>query len=79
MATAWKREWMTKGHLSTAQAGARELISDDGGAVENALRTAENTAEALARLVETLQERGKLTDTEVQHILDLHGYVPEER
>lgn len=53
---------------------ARELISDSDGAVESARRTAENTAEALARLVEGLHEKGKLTDTEVQHILDLHGY-----
>ena len=77
MATKWKRPWMAEGHLSTAEAGARELISDSEGAVECARRTAENTAEALARLVEVLHERGKLTDAEVQHILDLYGYEPE--
>ena len=77
MTTKWKLPWGRQGALSTANAGARELISDSDGAVESARRTAENTAEALARLVEVLHERGKLTDAEVQHILDLHGYEAE--
>ena len=77
MATKWKLPWGATWALSTANAGARELISDSDGAVESARSTAENAAEALARLVEVLHERGKLTDAEVQHILDLHGYEPE--
>jgi hypothetical protein len=78
MATMWKERWYAgRPALSTAAAGAAALADNEGGVAERALGTAENTAAAISRLVEVLHEQGKLTDREVQHILDLHGYEAE--
>lgn len=62
----WKR-WTANAHpRDTADAGFEALISTDDGA--------QNVAAALARLVETLENKGLLTSDEVQHVLALYGY-----
>jgi len=76
--TMWKHDWRPTQVLTTEKAGARELTDVGGGVSEMALRVAENTAEALARLVATLEGKGLLHHSEVQSVLGLYGYTYEE-
>ena len=59
---------------STADAGERSLAGGSEGVAERAAGTADNTLRALCRLVETLHDRGMLSNDEVRHVLELHGY-----
>jgi enamine deaminase RidA (YjgF/YER057c/UK114 family) len=71
VSTVWrKRFYDAGGEFSTSQAGLREL-TDTG----HALDIAQQTAEALARLVEELEDAGRLDAAQVQHVLGLHNYV----
>ena len=71
MSTTWrKRFYDTGAEFSTSQAGLQEL-TDTG----HALSIAQQTAEALARLVEELEDQGRLDTAQVQHVLNLYGYV----
>jgi hypothetical protein len=71
----WKRKWVLNANpRDTADAGEQALISTDDGVIERATATAENVAAALARLVETLENKGLLTSDEVQRVLNLYGY-----
>ncbi len=71
----WKCQWRGNARLlGTADAGEQALTSTADGAVERATDTAQNVAAALARLVETLENKGLLTSDEVKHVLDLFGY-----
>ena len=72
--TLWKHTWSRGRRAITTAETAEALIENDGGVAERAQSTAENTARALGRLVETLHEKGLLTTDEVQQVLDLWAY-----
>lgn len=77
--TLWQNTYHP-GHAprGTAATGERAITSTDGGVAERALTTAENTASALCRLIETLHDKGVLTTGDVQRVLELYGYEPLE-
>ena len=71
MSTVWRRRFYDTGaEFSTSQAGLQEL-TDTG----DALSIARQTAEALARLVEELEDEGRLDTAQVQRVLGLYNYV----
>lgn len=71
MSTVWRKRFYDAGaEFSTSQAGLQEL-TDTG----HALSIAQQTAEALARLVEELEDEGRLDTTQVQRVLGLYNYV----
>jgi hypothetical protein len=76
--TQWKiRFYSTSDRTySTADAGEMALSSDRDGVAERAESTADNTLQALCRLVEMLHGKGILNTAEVQHVLVLHAYEP---
>ncbi len=71
----WHYKYYPRVALSTEQAAIRELTdTSEGGVSERAYRIAENSAEAVARLVAVLQDKCVLHESEVQKILNLYGY-----
>jgi len=75
MSTRWKRSWYNGGvTLSTSRVIGRELLERDEGVAENAMLTAENTANALGRLVEAMEDKGIFTSNEIQEIFQLYGF-----
>ena len=59
--------WGDKRVFSITDAVSRECDGSDygQGAVEDAKRTADKTAELLGRLITTLHERGRITDDDL--------------
>lgn len=77
--TRWKRHWHpTAGLQSTRYVVASTLCDVEGGAVERAETIAENTAEALGRLVEALENKGLFTTDEIKTIFQIYGFEPVE-
>jgi hypothetical protein len=77
--TLWQNTYASgRAPHGTAATGERVIVSTDGGVTERALTTAENTASALCRLIETLHDKGVLTTDDVQRVLELYGYEPVE-
>jgi hypothetical protein len=77
--TLWQNTYASgRAPQGTAATGERVIVATDGGVTERALTTAENTASALCRLVEMLEDKGVLRTVEVRHVLDLYGYEPLE-
>lgn len=76
--TKWEQNWYATGPFRTAAAGERVLGNAEGGVAERGERMADNAICALSRLVQLLHDKGVLTDSEVQHVLDMHGYEKVE-
>ena len=77
--TRWKETWSSGARLkSTSEVIASELCEVDGGVAERAERTAENTAEALGRLVEALENKGLFTTDDIETIFHIYGFEPED-
>lgn len=77
--TRWKRNWHNSpAQKTTADVIAYVLTDAEGGAVERAETIAENTAEALGRLAEALEDKGVFTTDEIKTIFQIYGFEPVE-
>lgn len=60
--------------MTTSDAISSTLLECDDGVAENAMLTAENTANALGNLAQALEDKGIFTSGEIKEIFQLYSF-----